>query len=223
MLRIHDVRGFARVLEDRAGDDAAVWRSLTGAWRPDRVSGRMQGAAVGVVEPSPQEPSPRGGDALEQGLTHEVVAEAEAEAVDAEDAPFAQALELLDRASPASTPSSSASGSGANGCSSNEAAMRMRQAHSPSARHWASSASVSVFDGAASSRTQAPPRPAAGRRRLTRADRRFRAARARRARAARAGPGGPRRGVRRRAGDVRPSGAADVTIAARRTLPRRRR
>ena len=49
-----------------------------------------------VVEPLPQEALPGGGDAFEQHLADEVVAEAEAEPVDAQDPPFAEALELLD-------------------------------------------------------------------------------------------------------------------------------
>ena len=49
--------------------------------------------------------------------------------------------------SAASTSRRSTTGSGSNGCSSTEAVTRVRYAQSPSARHWASKASVSVPDG----------------------------------------------------------------------------
>ena len=48
-----------------------------------------------MVEALLQQPAPRRGDVLAQHLADEVVAEAEAEPVDAEDPPLTEALELL--------------------------------------------------------------------------------------------------------------------------------
>ena len=92
MLRVHDVGRLGRVLEHRPGHDGRVG-VLASSCRRARAAVRM---ATAIVEPLAKEPLPGGRDALEQDLADEVVAEAEAEPVDAEDAPLAQALELLE-------------------------------------------------------------------------------------------------------------------------------
>ena len=133
--------GFVRVLEDRAGHEVCARRSsviLPESRSRSRVGGVLPAP---IVEPLPQQALAGGRDALEQHLADEVVAEAEAEAVDAEDPPFAEALELLDELG---------------GVDAEEVCERLRLerllehgggdedavAQSPSARHWASSASV---------------------------------------------------------------------------------
>ncbi len=59
-------------------------------------SAGLGGGGGGLVEPLLQESLPGRRDALQQHRADELVAESEPEAVDAEDAPFAQPLERLD-------------------------------------------------------------------------------------------------------------------------------
>ena len=92
MLGVHYVRGLARVLEDRVGHEVALGLRRHDAGTP---GGSASGARVDLVL---EEPSARRRDALEQHLAYEVVPEAEAEAVDAEQPPLAEAFELLGRA-----------------------------------------------------------------------------------------------------------------------------